>query len=487
MASELDFDLIVIGAGSGGVAASRRAAAHGARVLIAEADRVGGTCVIRGCVPKKLMMYAAGFAQALQEARGFGWSEVSGRFEMSRWADAKAAETARLEGIYRKLLADSGVTLVNARAQLVAPGVVAVDGRQLRARHVLIATGGAPAHDALPGLELAMSSNELLDLRELPASLLVIGGGYIAVEFASILAGFGVPVTLAYRADLPLRGFDLDLRQRLAQAMAARGIALASGVGLHSLAHDGNAWVLQRADGSSLSAAAVLNATGRRPNSAGLGLEALGVQVDSGGAIRVDADSQTSLPGLWAIGDVCDRVNLTPVAIAEGRAFADSQFGGRPTRVDHRLVASAVFSDPPIACVGLDEAAARALGPVDVYESDFKPMKTAFAGGSGRSFMKLVVDGLNERVLGVHMIGTDAPEIVQSLAVALSCGASKRDFDRTIAVHPTAAEEFVLMREPSRRLAGSAAAGTLAGADAAAPPPAPQALPAAAQTAPRRA
>ena len=458
MASELDFDLIVIGAGSGGVAASRRAAAHGARVLIAEADRVGGTCVIRGCVPKKLMMYAAGFAQALQEARGFGWTGVSGRFEMSRWADAKAAETARLEGIYRKLLADSGVELVNARAKLVAPGVVAVGGRQLRARHVLIATGGAPAHDALPGLALAMSSNELLDLRELPASLLVIGGGYIAVEFASILAGFGVPVTLAYRADLPLRGFDLDLRQRLAQAMAARGITLAAGVGLQSLARDGDAFVLQRADGSTLSAAAALNATGRRPNTAGLGLAALGLALDPAGAITVDADSQTSVPGVWAIGDVCDRVNLTPVAIAEGRAFADSQFGGRPTRVDHRLVASAVFSEPPVACVGLDEQAAQALGPVDVYESDFKPMKTAFAGGSGRTYMKLLVDGLSEQVLGVQMIGADAPEIVQSLAVALTCGARKRDFDRTIAVHPTAAEEFVLMREPSRRLAAAAGA-----------------------------
>ncbi len=461
-----DFDLIVIGAGSGGVAAARRAAAHGARVLIAEADRVGGTCVIRGCVPKKLMMYAAGFAQALQEAEGFGWSGVSGRFEMSRWADAKAAETARLEGIYRKLLADSGVELVNARASLVAPGVVAVGGRQLRAEHILIATGGAPVHDALPGLALAMSSNELLDLRELPASLLVVGSGYIAVEFASILAGFGVPVTLAYRADLPLRGFDLDLRQRLAQALAGRGITLAAGVGLSSLARDGNAFVLQRADGSALSAAAVLNATGRRPNTAGLGLEALGIRLDAAGAITVDADSRSTAPGLWAVGDVCNRVNLTPVAIAEGRAFADSQFGGRPTRVDHRLVANAVFSDPPLATVGLNEAAAHALGPVDVYESDFKPMKTAFAGGSGRSYMKLLVDGLNDRVLGVQMIGIDAPEIVQSLAVALTCGARKRDFDRTIAVHPTAAEEFVLMREPSRRLAAAPGATADAG-----PPP----------------
>ena len=455
-----DFDLIVIGAGSGGVAASRRAAAHGARVLIAEADRVGGTCVIRGCVPKKLMMYAAGFSQAFKEAEGFGWTGVSGTFEMTRWADAKAAETARLEGIYRQLLADSGVTLVNERATLVAPGTVALGDRQLRAKHILIATGGAPARDALPGLDAAMSSNEVLDLRVLPTSLLVLGGGYIAVEFASILAGLGVQVTLAYRGTLPLRGFDHDLRTRLAQALTGRGITLAAGVGLSRLVRDGARFVLHRDDGSTLTADAALNATGRHPNTSGLGLQALGVQLDAAGAIQVDADSRSSVPGIWAIGDVCNRVNLTPVAIAEGRAFADSQFGGRPSRVDHRLVASAVFCDPPIATVGLSEADALAQGPVDIYESDFRPMKTAFAGGSSRSYMKLVVDGLSEKVLGVQMIGTDAPEIVQSLAVALTCGARKRDFDRTIAMHPTAAEEFVLMREPVRRLAAAAATAT---------------------------
>lgn len=448
-----DYDLVVIGAGSGGVAASRRAAAHGAKVLIAEADRVGGTCVIRGCVPKKLMMYAAGYGQALQEAAGYGWTGVGGRFEMARWADAKAAETARLEAIYRRLLADSGVELVQGRAQLLAPGRVRIGERELRAARVLIATGGTPAHDALPGLALAMSSNEVLDLRELPATLLVIGAGYIAVEFASILAGLGSRVTLAYRGELPLRGFDTDLRQRLALALQERGISLAPGVGLTSLERDGQGFVLRRADGSSLRAEAALNATGRHPNTQGLGLEALGVALTDSGAIAVDADSRASVAGLWAIGDVTHRVNLTPVAIAEGRAFADTEFGRRPARVDHRTVASAVFSDPPIATVGLNEAEAAALGPVDVYESAFRPMKTAFAGSEARSYMKLVVDGLNDRVLGVQMIGADAPEIVQSLAVALTAGATKRDFDRTLAVHPTAAEEFVLMREPVRRLA----------------------------------
>ncbi|MES2481133.1 MAG: glutathione-disulfide reductase [Pseudomonadota bacterium] len=446
-----EFDLVVIGAGSGGVAASRRAAAHGARVLIAEADRVGGTCVIRGCVPKKLMMYAAGFAQAFEEARGYGWTGVAGRFEMSRWADAKAAETARLEGIYRKLLADSGVVLAAGQARLLGGGAVAVGDRTVHAQRVLIATGGTPSRNALPGLSLAMTSNEVLDLRELPASLLVVGGGYIAVEFASILAGLGVKVTMAYRGALPLRGFDADLQQRLATALEARGIELAAGVSLQALERTSDGFALHRSDGTVLRAAAALNATGRVPNTAGLGLAEAGVGLDANGAIAVDPDSRTSGPGVWAIGDVTHRMNLTPVAIAEGRAFADTEFGHRPARVDHRTVASAVFSDPPIATVGLTEADALKLGPVDIFEADFRPMKTAFIGSADRSYMKLVVDGLNERVLGVHMIGADAPEIVQSLAVALTCGATKRDFDRTVAVHPTAAEEFVLMREPVRR------------------------------------
>ncbi|MBC7729500.1 MAG: FAD-dependent oxidoreductase [Microbacteriaceae bacterium] len=426
------YDLVVIGAGSGGVAASRRAAAHGARVLIAEADRVGGTCVIRGCVPKKLMMYAAGFAQAFEEARGYGWTGVSGHFDMARWADAKAREIDRLEGIYRQLLADSGVELVCGTARLMGTDSVLIGQRQVRTRRVLIATGGSPAHAALPGLAQAMSSNDVLDLRQLPATLLVVGGGYIAVEFASILAGLGSAVTLALRDSYPLRGFDIDLRIRLVQALTARGVTLASGVGLVSLERTAAGFALQRADGSVLVALAALNATGRAPNTAGLVLAVAGVHLDARGAITVDVDSRSSTAGVWA--------------------FADTEFGQRPGRVDHRSVASAVFTHPTIATVGLTEADAAQAGPVDIYESDFKPMKTAFAGGADRSYMKLVVDGLNDRVLGVHMIGVDAPEIVQSLAVALTCGATKRDFDRTVAVHPTAAEEFVLMREPVRRV-----------------------------------
>lgn len=447
-----DYDLITIGAGSGGVAASRRAAAHGAKVLVIEGDRVGGTCVIRGCVPKKLMMYAAGFSQAFEEARGYGWRDAGGRFEMADWAAAKAAEIDRLEGIYRNLLSGSGVERRAGWARLKGPGEVEVNGEVLRAPRILLATGGRPAADAFPGLELAMTSNEVLDLTRVPESLLVIGGGFIAVEFASILAGLGARVTLAFRDVLPLRGFDADLRKRLADALAARGIAIASGVGFASLRKVASGFEVERLDGSVLAAAAVLNATGRRPNTAGLGLDQAGVATDRFGAVVVDHDSRSTAPGIWAIGDLTNRRNLTPVAIAEGRAFADTEFGGSPVRVDHRIVAAAVFTDPPIGTVGLTESQAVELGPVDVYESEFRPMKTAFVGGQQRSYMKLLADGLSGRVLGVHMLGPDAPEIVQSLSVALTCGATKRDFDRTIAVHPTAAEEFVLMREPSRRL-----------------------------------
>jgi len=445
------YDLITIGAGSGGVAASRRAAAHGAKVLIVENDRVGGTCVIRGCVPKKLMMYAAGFRELLREAKGFGWDGLDGQFHMGRWAASKKVEIDRLENVYRGLLADSGVELLAGRAQLRGRGAVEVGGRTLEAGRILLATGAGPVRDAIPGLGLAMTSNEVLDLRELPPSLLVIGGGYIAVEFASILAGLGSRVTLAFRDRLPLRGFEPDLRSRLAGALEERGLRLVRGVGLTGLEQRGAGFVLHRADGSSVEAGAVLNATGRRPVTAGLGLEHVGIAVAPSGAIPVDVDSRTHAPGIWAVGDVTDRRNLTPVAIAEGRAFADTEFGNKPTRVDHRTIATAVFTEPAIGTIGLSEPEATQLGPVDVYESEFRPMKTAFSGGTQKTYMKLVVDGRSERVLGAHMIGVDAPEIVQSLAVALTCNATKRDFDRTLAVHPTAAEEFMLMREPKRR------------------------------------
>ena len=450
---EMTHDLIVIGGGSGGVAGSRRAAAHGAKVAIVEADRFGGTCVIRGCVPKKLMMYAAAFAHQFKDAQGFGWTDVQARFEMSRWADAKKREIDRLEKIYDDMLANGGVEIVRGRGRFVSGNEVDVDGRRLAAPRILVATGGAPSADALPGLAAAMTSNDVLDLREVPESLLVIGGGYIAVEFASILAALGSRVTLAYRDRYPLRGFDEELRGRLALALGERGITLACGVALSKLERDADGFALHRADGSVLRAKSALNATGRRPNTAGLGLAEVGVQLNARGAIVVDTESRTAAPTIWAVGDVTDRVNLTPVAIAEARAFADTEFDKDPRRVDHRVVASAVFTDPPIGTVGLTEQQAALRGPVDIYAADFRPMKEAFVGGTQRTFMKLVVDGLDQRVLGVQMIGPDAPEIVQSLAVAVTCGARKADFDQTIAVHPTLAEEFMLMRTPTRRLA----------------------------------
>jgi glutathione reductase (NADPH) len=441
---EMTHDLIVIGGGSGGVAGSRRAAAHGAKVAIVEADRFGGTCVIRGCVPKKLMMYAASFAHQFKDAEGFGWSDVHARFEMSRWADAKKREIDRLEHIYDEMLLNAGVEIVRGQGRLVSGNEVDVGGRRLAAPRILIATGGTPSADAFPGLAAALTSNEVLDLRELPESLLVIGGGYIAVEFASILAGLGARVTLAYRDSFPLRGFDAELRGRLALALGERGIALACGTALERLEKDDTGFALHRADGSVLRAKAALNATGRKPNTAGMGLAEVGVQLNARGAIAVDVESRTHVPTIWAVGDVTDRVNLTPVAIAEARAFADTEFDKDPRRV---------FTDPPIGTVGLSEQQAALRGPVDIYAADFRPMKTAFVGGTQRTFMKLVVDGLDQRVLGVQMIGPDAPEIVQCLAVAVTCGAHKRDFDQTIAVHPTLAEEFMLMRAPVRRVA----------------------------------
>ena len=450
---DMTHDLIVIGGGSGGVAGSRRAAVHGAKVAIVEADRFGGTCVIRGCVPKKLMMYAANFAHQFRDAEGFGWTGVQARFEMARWADAKKKEIDRLEHIYDEMLANGGVETVRGRGRLVSATEVDVDGRRLAAPRILIATGGAPSADAFPGLAAAMTSNEVLDLREVPESLLVIGGGYIAVEFASILAALGSQVTLAYRDSHPLRGFDAELRGRLALALGERGITLACGVALQRLERDAEGFALHRADGSVLRAAAALNATGRKPNTAGLGLAEVGVHLNARGAIVVDNESRTAVSSVWAVGDVTDRVNLTPVAIAEARAFADTEFDKDPRRVDHRVVASAVFTDPPIGTVGLTEQQAALRGPVDIYAADFRTMKEAFGGGTQRTFMKLVVDGLDQRVLGVQMLGPDAPEIVQSLAVAVTCGARKQDFDRTIAVHPTVSEEFMLMRSPVRRVA----------------------------------
>jgi glutathione reductase (NADPH) len=450
------YDLVVIGAGSGGVAASRRAAAHGAKVAIVESSRVGGTCVIRGCVPKKLLMYAAAYGDGFQEAAGYGWVLGHPHFEMARWAAAKAAETQRLEHVYRQLLAGSKVELIEGRATVDGPRRVRVGERLLNAKHLLIATGAAPVRDSIAGIEHCPTSDELLDLHALPKRAAIVGSGYIALEFASILARLGVQVSLFYRARLPLRGFDEDLRTRAAAALQAAGIDLHPGAAPRQVQRVGNEWLLIADDERMREFPFVLNATGRRPNTAGLGLETLGITLDERGAVPVDAQLRTAAEGVHAIGDVTHRLNLTPVAIAEGRALADSLFGAAPRQVDLSLVASAVFTLPPLASIGPTEADAVAAGHrLKVFEADFRPMRQAFIDGAERSYMKLLVDADTDRVLAVHMLGADAPEIVQSLAVALSAQATKAMFDRTLAVHPTAAEEFVLMREPSRTVGPS--------------------------------
>lgn len=448
---DTDFDLITLGAGSGGVSASRRAALHGAKVAIVEGGRVGGTCVLRGCVPKKLLMYAAQFGDGLQEARGYGWRFAASpdeppRFDMPAWAAAKAAETGRLEAIYRQMLAGSGVQLVEGWGRLVAPHTVQVGDRRLTARHILVATGGAPVRDSIPGIDACATSDDLLDLQTLPAQAAVIGGGFIAVEFASMLARLGVQVALFYRDRLPLRGFDAMLRTAAASALQAAGVVLHPASAPQRIQHDGSQFLLMLGEDRMLAFPWVLNATGRRPNTAGLGLA-----VDAKGAVPVDDQCNTALPGVHAIGDVTNRINLTPVAIAEGRALADRLFGPGHRPVDLRLVPSAVFMLPPLASVGPTEEQALAAGHrLHIFETDFRPMKQAFIGGAERTAMKLLVDADSQRVLAVHMAGADAPEIVQSLAVALTAGATKDHFDRTIAMHPTAAEEFMLMRQVSR-------------------------------------
>ncbi len=446
-----DFDLVVIGAGSGGVAASRRAAAHGAKVAVIEGSRVGGTCVIRGCVPKKLLMYAAQYGDGLHEAAGYGWDLGEARFQMSRWADAKTAETQRLEHIYRQLLAGSKVELIEGHAKVDGPNRVRVGERLISAKHLLIASGAAAVRDSIPGIEDCPTSDDLLDLRSLPAKAGIVGSGFIALEFASILARLGVKVSLFYRAHLPLRGFDEDLRTRAAAALQAAGVKLHPGMAPRQVQRGGDHWLLFDADERMHEFPFVLNATGRRPNTQGLGLDTLGIVLDDAGAVPVNTKLHTSAAGVYAIGDVTNKWNLTPVAIAEGRALADSLFGPAPREVDLSLVASAVFMLPPLATVGPTEADLIAAGrKLKVFEADFRPMRQAFIDGAERCYMKLLVDADTDKVLAVHMLGADAPEIVQSLAVALSAGATKAMFDRTIAMHPTAAEEFVLMREATR-------------------------------------
>lgn len=448
---EFDVDLFVIGAGSGGTRAARIAAGHGARVMIAEEDRIGGTCVIRGCVPKKLFVYASRFADDFEDAASFGWAVGKPSFDWPTLRDAVADEVTRLSGLYRKGLEGAGAAIREERAVVEGPNQVRLlkSGEVVRTRHILVATGGHPSFDPpIPGGELGISSNEIFHLPSLPKRLLVIGGGYIALEFASVFARLGVAVTLLHRGDNILRGFDEDIRVRVREALGHAGITFRLGCTVDSVEQlpDGT----RRAHcskGDPVDADVILVATGRRPNTAGLGLEQAGVKLGPLGQVMVDGNSASSVPSIHAVGDVTNRVNLTPVAIREGHAFADSIFGGKHWAMDHGLVASAVFTTPEVGTVGLTEQQALAAGhEVRVFETGFRPMKATISGRQERIYMKLVVDAQTDRMLGVHILGHDAGEIIQAVAIAVTMGATKADFDRTIALHPSAAEELVTMR-----------------------------------------
>jgi glutathione reductase (NADPH) len=446
-----DVDLFVIGAGSGGVRAARIAAGYGASVMIAEEYRVGGTCVIRGCVPKKLLVYASRFADEFEDALGYGWRVDEPSFDWPTLIGNKDREIARLEMAYTTNLERAKVAIVKSRAEMVDAHTVRLvaDGAIVRAKHILIATGAAPSlGKEIEGHEHVISSNEAFHLTELPNRILIQGGGYIAVEFASIFNGLGSQVTLVYRGDNILRGFDDDLRAHLRSEMERRGIRIVTKQIVEGIEKVEHGLCVELSGHDEFVVDQVMFATGRRPNVKGLGLEAAGVKLGKTGGIEVDAFSQTSVPNIYAIGDVTDRIALTPVAIREGHAFADTVFGNRPTKVDHANVPTAVFSEPECGAIGLSEAqACRELARVDVYKSLFRPMKATLAGRDTRTFMKLVVDGSTERVVGCHIVGPDAGEMIQLIGIAVKMKATKADFDAVMAVHPTAAEELVTMRE----------------------------------------
>jgi glutathione reductase (NADPH) len=452
MAASHDVDLFVIGAGSGGVRAARIAAGHGARVMIAEEYRIGGTCVIRGCVPKKLLVYASRFSHEFADAAGFGWTVPTPSFDWPTLIANKDKEIARLEGAYRSNLEKAGVEIVKSRAVIEDADTVRLlhSGARVRAANILIATGAwpYPGHD-IPGIEHAITSNEAFHLPQLPESILVQGGGYIAVEFACIFAGLGSKVALVYRGENILRGFDDEVRSHLRGEMEARGIKVITGQLVKAIERRGERYSAALSDGRRLDVERIMFAVGRKPNIANLGLDQAGVTVAHNGGIAVDSYSRTVVPSIFAVGDVTNRVNLTPVAIREGHAMADTLFGGRPTAVDHVNVPSAVFCEPEVGVIGLTEAQARAsLARIDVYKSNFRPLKATLSGNPSRVLMKIIVDASTDRVVGCHIVGEGAGEMIQLVGIAVKARATKADFDATMAVHPTAAEELVTMREP---------------------------------------
>lgn len=447
--AEFDVDLFIIGAGSGGVRAARIAAEHGARVMVAEEYRVGGTCVIRGCVPKKLLVYASRFAYEFEEAAAFGWTIKGTKFSWPTLIANMNKEIARLEAAYRATLARNKVEIVDTRAVIEGPHAVRLldSGTVVRAKTILVATGGHPVMPEIPGIEFAISSNEAFHLKKLPRRILIQGGGYVGLEFACLFAGLGAQVTLVHRGEEILRGFDDDVRHHVRVEMEARGIHVILNHMVASLRKKGRAVCARLSDGAEQEVDQVMFATGRRANTAGIGLERVGIALDARGAVAVDEQSRSTVPSIYAIGDVTDRLQLTPVAIREGHAFADTVFGGKPWSVDHKNVPTAVFSEPEIGVVGFTEAEARKGGrPIDIYRTSFRPMKSTMSGRATTVLMKLVVDRESDRVLGVHIVGDAAAEMIQMVAIAVKMGARKADLDATVALHPTAAEELVTLR-----------------------------------------
>ena len=460
--AEFDVDLFVIGGGSGGVRAARIAAGHGASVMIAEEYRMGGTCVIRGCVPKKLLVIGSHVRQEIEDAAGFGWTIPQASFDWATMIANKDKEIARLESAYTANVEKAGVRIVKTRAVIEDPHTLRLgDGKTVTAKYILVATGGAPNHGpAIPGIEHVISSNEAFHLAELPRRVVIQGGGYIALEFACIFANFGSDVTVVYRGDNILRGFDDDVRAHVRSEMEMAGITILTGCTITSVDKHGKEFTSHLSNGSSIASNQVMFAIGRHPNVANLGLERAGVAINTNnGGIAVDHFSRSSVPNIYAIGDVTHRHNLTPVAIREGHAFADSVFGKKPVEVDHSSIPTAVFSQPEVGTVGLTETEARArFSHVDIYKTTFRPIKATMSGRETRVLMKLVVDGVTDRVLGCHIVGDTAAEITQAVAIAVKMKATKADFDATVALHPTAAEELVTMRNPTARHVREAAA-----------------------------
>ena len=450
--SQHDFDFFVIGAGSGGVRAARMAASFGARVAVAEERYYGGTCVNVGCIPKKLFVYGSRFPEDRAVAAGYGWTVDEPQFDWPTLVRNKDTEIQRLNGIYERMLKNAGCEVIPARATLVDPHTVEVDGKHITATHILVATGGWPLVPEIPGREHILTSNEMFHLERLPRRMVVVGGGYIAVEFAGILRGLGCEVTQLYRGEMILRGFDTETAAFLVEQMRHKGIDLRLQSDVARIDKTATGLKVSLKDGSTLEADGVLYATGRVPMTANLGLEACGVELDAASAIRVDAHYRTNVPSIYAVGDVTNRVNLTPVALAEGMSLARRLFGSRDTTVDYEFIPTAIFSQPPIGTVGFSEDEARKqFGEIEVFTSSFTPLRFTISPVKEKAFMKLIVDQASRRVVGLHMCGEDAGEITQGFAVAMRAGATKEIFDTTIGIHPSAAEEFVTMREPTRR------------------------------------